>query len=170
MPFDVAERFENGLESTLTLVGPMPSTEKKEIAMRQTAPGRYEAAFLLDKYGSFLLRADHKRAGGDGKRDSVAVSYGHVSNPYPVEYARFEPDVETLRLVAQQTGGKVDPPIASIFDPEGEKIQYHEDLWPRVVMAAIVLFLIDLFMRRIRIFDRKVLPKGSVPGGLKRAS
>jgi hypothetical protein len=147
----------------------MPSTEKKEIAMRQTASGRYEAAFLLDKYGSFLLRADHKRPDSDGKRNSVAVSYGHVSNPYPVEYSRFEPDTDTLKRVAEATGGKVDPTPAAVFDPEGEKIQFHEDLWPRVVMGAIALFLIDLFLRRIRIFDRKVLPKGSVPALAKRA-
>lgn len=157
--FGADDRFENGLDSVLYVIGPAPSQEKREIAMKQTAPGRYEASFLLDKYGSFLLRAEHRRADNAGKKNSVAVSYGHVNNPYPQEYARFEPDKETLLRIAQATGGKVDPDPKAVFDPQGESIRYHEDLWPRVVLAAIVLFLLDLFVRRVRIFDRKVLPK-----------
>ena len=62
-----------------------------------------------------------------------------------------------LRL-ADATGGRVDPTPPQVFDPQGEKIEYHEALWPRVVMAAIIVFLLDLFLRRVRIFDRKVLP------------
>lgn len=161
--FGPDERFENGLDSTLTVIGPMPSTDKHEIAMAQTAPGRYEASFLLDKYGSFLLRAEHKRAEQDGKKNAVAVSYGHVSNPYPQEYARFEPNRELLARVAEATSGKVDPPIAAVFDPAGESITYHEDLWPKAIMAAMAVFLLDLFVRRVRLFDRKVLPKGPLP-------
>jgi Ca-activated chloride channel homolog len=157
--FGADERFENGLESTLQVIGPMPGKDKRDLPMKQVAPGRYEADFLLDKYGSFLLRAEHKRTLDDGKKTQVAVSYGHINNPYPPEYSRFEPDRETLQRVADTTGGRVDPPLQAIFDPLGETISYHEDLWPRLVMAAIALFLIDLFIRRIRIFDRKVLPK-----------
>ena len=132
-----------------------PSQEKREIAMKQTAPGRYEASFLLEKYGSFLLRAEHRRADNAGKKNSVAVSYGHVNNPYPQEYARFEPDKETLLRIAQATGGKVDPDPKAVFDPQGESIRYHEDLWPRFIFAAIVVYLLDLLMRRVRFFDRK---------------
>lgn len=161
--FGADERFENGLDSTLTVVGPMPSTDKREVPMKQTAPGRYEAAFLLDKYGSFLLRAEHKRPGEDGKKNAVAVSYGHISNPYPVEFSRFEPDKTTLAQVATATGGLVDPTPAQAFAPGEDKITYHEALWPRVIMAAIAVFLLDLFVRRVRIFDRKVVATRSLP-------
>ena len=163
--FGADERFENGLDSTLTVIGPMPSTTKQDIPMKQIAPGRYEAGFLLDKYGSFLLRAEHKRPlpDTDGKKTAVAVSYGHVSNPYPVEFARFEPDTQTLAQVAQATGGAVDPDPRKVFDPGDEKITYHEDLWPRAILAAIVVFLLDLFVRRVRIFDRKVVATRVLP-------
>jgi uncharacterized membrane protein len=157
--FGTDDRFENGLESTLSVIGPSPKTDKRDIAMKQTAPGRYEATFPLDSYGSFLLRASHERRTDDGKKSAVAVSYGHVQNPYPPEYARFEPDRETLLRLATATGGKVDPEPKAVFDPQGESISYHEDLWPRLVSGAIVLFLLDLLVRRVRIFDRKVLPK-----------
>ena len=167
--FGPDERFENGLDSTLTVIGPMPSTAKRDVPMKQTAPGRYEAAFLLDKYGSFLLRAEHKRLAEDGKKTAVAVSYGHVSNPYPVELSRFEPDKTTLAQVAAATGGLVDPDPRKVSDPGDEKITYHEDLWPRAILAAIIVFLLDLFVRRVRIFDRKVIATTSVPARRAKA-
>jgi hypothetical protein len=40
-----------------------------------------------------------------------------------------------------------------------EKIIYYEPLWNRFIIAAIVLFLLDLLVRRVRLFDRKFLPK-----------
>jgi hypothetical protein len=53
----------------------------------------------------------------------------------------------------------VDPTPAAVFDPAGEVIRYHEDLWPRFVGAAIALFLLDLLVRRVRLFDRKKTAK-----------
>jgi hypothetical protein len=53
------------------------------------------------------------------------------------------------------TGGAVDPEARAVFDPAGEKVTYHQDLWPRFIFAAIAVFLLDLFIRRVRLFDRK---------------
>ena len=127
--------------------------------MRQIAPGRYEARLVLEKYGSFLLRADHTRPNDKGELTSVAVSYGHISNPYPREYASFEPDLGTLERAAAAASGSVDPSIATVFDPAGEKLTYHQDLWNKAIFGAIGLFLADLLLRRVRLFDRKFLPK-----------
>jgi uncharacterized membrane protein len=157
--FGVDDRFENGLESTLLVTGPQPAGEKRTFTMKQTAPGRYEARFALEKYGSYLLRADHSRPDEKGDPKNVAVSYGHVSNPYPREYASFEPDLLTLERAAVVTGGKMDPTAAEVFDPAAEKIVFHQDLWPKAIYAALAIFVLDLFLRRVRIFDRKFLPK-----------
>ncbi len=157
--FTVDERFDNNIDSRLLVFGPQPSGERREFAMRQTAPGRYEAEFDLDDYGSFLLRAEHRRETPDGELKPVASSFGHVSNPYPREYASFEPDVERLERAALAAGGSLDPKSKAVFDPADEKIVYHEDLWDRFLLAAIVVFLLDLLVRRVRLFDRKFLPK-----------
>jgi hypothetical protein len=126
--------------------------------MPQIAPGRYEADFPLDRYGSFLLHASLAKASDEGasaKRVAVAESFGHVNNPYPREYLALEPDAATLARAAEITGGSVDPSPAALFDPAGESVRYHQDLWPRFVGAAIALFLLDLLLRRVRVFDRK---------------
>ena len=154
--FTVDERFDNKLVSKLTIIGPQPGGAKKVVTMRQTAPGRYEVAAPLDKYGSFLLRAVHSREQENGTLKPIAKSSGHVSNPYPREYAAFKTDRVTLERTALTTLGKFDPQDRAIaFDPEGEIIEYHEELWQRLVMLAIGLFLLDLLLRRVRIFDRK---------------
>lgn len=154
--FTPDERFENGLRSSLIIRGPEPGGEEKTVEMRQTAPGRYEARMPLDRYGSFLLRVDHRREQPDGGDKTVAVSHGHVSNPYPREYASFEPDRDMLARIAEATGGAIEPASpAAVWDPQGEKVTYHEELWPRFVWAALGVFLLDLLLRRVRLFDRK---------------
>lgn len=157
--FTVDDRFDNKLESQLTITGPAPGGDKQQVAMRQIAPGRYEARVPLERYGSFLLAAEHARRQDDGTLTPVAVSSGHVSNPYPREYASFEPDKLTLERAALATGGLFDPPSRAVaFDPQGEKITYDEELWPRFVMIAVGLFLLDLLLRRVRLFNRRFRP------------
>jgi hypothetical protein len=157
--FTADERFDNDMESKLVVHGPAPGGQRREFAMRQSAPGRYEAEFELDAYGSFLLRAEHRKATAKGDLRPVAVSYGQVSHPYPREYASFEPDIERLRRAALAGGGTLDAEPKAWFAPGDEKIVFYKTLWDRFVMAAIVVFVLDLLVRRVRLFDRKFLPR-----------
>ncbi len=164
--FTADERFDNQLESKLVVTGPATAKgkgERRDVPMRRTAPGRYEADLRLDDYGSFLLRAEHARIAPDGSLQPFASSFGHISNPYPREYGRFEPDIELQARAAVAAGGSLDPEPARVFDAQGEKITYYRPLWSRFVLAAIVVFLLDLLVRRVRIFDRKFLPRRSLP-------
>ena len=137
--FTADERFDNGLVSRLIVSGPGsgPNASRRELAMRQTAPGRYEASLPLDQYGSFLLRAEHAKALETGELKPLAVSYGHVTNPYPREYASFDPDLDRLSRAALAGGGTIDPPASKVFDPAGQKIVAYRPLWSRFVLAAI---------------------------------
>lgn len=170
--FTADERFDDGLESTLTITNPTKPADRREVPMRQVAPGRYQADFDLTGFGSFLLRAQHARREADGTRKPFATSAGHVSNPYPLEYASFEPDIEKLRRAALVGGGNLDPAPRAPFDPGNEMISYQRDLWDRFVLAALIAFFLDLLMRRVRLFDRKAVaglrtsvppPRSSVP-------
>ena len=158
--FTTDERFDNNLQSRLTITGPEPKGETRVVELRQVAPGRYEVDLPLEKYGSFLLKAEHLKEQPDGSLKVSAVSYGHVSNPYPKEYASFEPNRVVLARAAEAAGGEFEPKdVATVFDPRGEQVTYFKDLWNRFIMAAIVLFLLDLLVRRVRIFDRKFVAK-----------
>ncbi|MBK8169382.1 MAG: VWA domain-containing protein [Sandaracinaceae bacterium] len=153
------DQFLNGLDSELTIDGPMGARAGRGAGdaaihathpLRQVAPGRYEARFPLDRYGSFVMTATHRR---DGR--PVAESIAQISNPYPREYGTLEPDETLMRRAASVTGGFGNPTPQQVFDPNGEKIRRHEDLWSKFLYAALVAFLIDLLLRRIRLFDRK---------------
>jgi uncharacterized membrane protein len=155
--FTADERFDDGVDSKLFVSPAGKPSERREVAMKQVAPGRYEADFELAGFGSYVLRAEHARRDADGNRKPFATSTGRVSNPYPREYSSFEPDIEKLTRAASVGGGAIDPNPQAVFDAGGEKITYQKDLWSRFVLAAIVAFLLDLLVRRVRIFDRKAV-------------
>lgn len=155
--FTADERFDNEWQSKLIVRRVGSKGDPREVPMRQVAPGRYAADFELDGFGSFLLRAEHARKERDGSLRPVGVSFAHVSNPYPREYASFEPDIDRLTRAVHAAKGEIDPPPAQLFDPQGEQIIKHAELYSRFVLASLVLFLLDLLVRRVRLFDRKRL-------------
>jgi Ca-activated chloride channel homolog len=168
------DKFENGLTGRLEVRGPQEAASMghgapptRKVDLRQTAPGRYEAEFPLDRYGPFSLHASLERsvedAQGADKTLTVAESFGHVNNPYPREFLALKPDVLALTRVAEITGGRLNPGPAGALDPAGESVTHHEDLWPRFIGAAIVVFLLDLLARRVRWFDRKRTARPVVP-------
>lgn len=157
--FTLDERFDNNLDSMLYVKGPMPAADQRQAAFRQIAPGRYEAKLELDRYGTFVVQALHGRVDAEGVRTEVGVSYGHVSNPYPEEFARFEPDPERLRGVAAAAGGQFAPPPGAVFDAGGQILTYRSELWSRSILLALAFFLLDLLVRRVRLFDRKFVAR-----------
>jgi uncharacterized membrane protein len=148
------DSFMNGLDSKVTVTGPMgaPRAEREEheLELRQTAPGRYEAQLPLERFGSFVLTAEHRREGV-----LVAESHAQIENPYPREYMTLEPDLALLARAAEVTGGGAEPTPDALFDPRGEVITHHEELWPELLFAALALCLLDLLFRRVRVFDRR---------------
>ncbi|RMH40268.1 MAG: VWA domain-containing protein [Deltaproteobacteria bacterium] len=144
---DNDDAFVNGLDTTLEIVDPATSKTVRTVPMEQTAAGRYTAEFAFDRYGSFLLKAVHRR---DGR--VVAESLGSVALPYPAEYTRSTPNTAALRQVAVVTGGTASPAPAALFDPRGESIPYTRDLWPWFLLAAAGLALVDLYLKRVRLF------------------
>ncbi|MEM6957518.1 MAG: VWA domain-containing protein, partial [Myxococcota bacterium] len=163
---DNSDQFMNGLDSVLKVEGPMGARRARadspedqadpqlrrtrELPLRQTAPGRYEARLPLDAYGSFVLTAEHRREGR-----VVAESATQLANPYPSEYATLEPNTALLSRVAAVTGGEASPSPARLFDAQGETIEAHEELWSLLLYLALALFVLDLLLRRVRLFDRE---------------
>ncbi len=152
---DSGDRFVNGLESTVEVIGPDGSRESLEL--QQVAAGLYEATYELPAYGPYRLEAEHTLDG-----DTVAVSFGALTWPYPDEYQTFEPRVETGRRAAALTGGGIDPTPDELWDPGDELTEYRDELWPHALFAALALFVLDLLMRRVRLFGRRPIAWRSV--------
>ena len=158
--FTADDRFDNDLESKLTVQGPEPGRRvTSSYPLRQTAPGRYEASFPLDRYGSFVLRAEHARRTDDGRMVPVAVSYGPCVEPLSPGVRELRAQLGAFESRLGDDGCHERSRMQRAFDPSGESVTFHEDLWPKFVALSIVLLLFDLLVRRVRLFDRKFVPR-----------
>jgi Ca-activated chloride channel homolog len=150
---DVDDRFVNSLETTLEIIDPATSTTRRTIPMDQTAAGRYTAEFDMDRYGSYLLKAVHRRDG-----QVVAESLGSASLPYPPEYMTTGQNPTPLEHAAMVTGGLGDPAPQAVFKPaEAEHIRYTQDLWPWVLLFVACALVLDTYLKRIRVFGYRTV-------------
>ncbi len=149
---DSGDRFVNELDTKLEVIDPATNKVTMTLPMSQTAAGRYTADFQIPKYGSYLLKAIHQRAG-----KTVAESPGAVALSYPLEYLRTTPNTDPMKHAAQVSGGLDQADPAKIFDPGTEAVSYTQDLWPFVLLGVVVLFLLDLYAKRVRLFGYRTI-------------
>jgi Ca-activated chloride channel homolog len=152
--FDDQEQFANNLRATLALKGTSSKTETK-YPMRQVAPGRYQTVLELQDYGTFTLHGEYSRETEDGVMVRMGDSYGHVSNPYPVEYQTLDGDITRLQTATLAGGGNLKPTTGAFYDPQGESRESVKFYWIQVLFIALSVFVLDLLFRRVRVFDRK---------------
>ena len=136
--------FVNGARTVLSLICDNHSTET--IPVKQTGPGRYEARFPTPANSrSWQMQITQSL----NNSTMFQQSRGFVSG-YNAEY-RMKPDnAELLQNVAQQSGGtwKVDP--KDVFQPaDRESTPSVTELWPALLVAAMLIFGIDVAVRRL---------------------
>jgi Ca-activated chloride channel homolog len=153
---DSGDKFVNELVTKLFVIDPATNKQIQMVPMNQTAAGRYTADFKIQKYGSYLLKAVHYR-GGEEDRNIVAESLGSVALSYPLEYLRTTPDLEPLKHAAGVSGGIDQPKPVQVWDPGTESVSYTQDLWPYVLIGIIALFLLDLYIKRVRLFGYRTM-------------
>ena len=140
-------RFPRGLKPTFEVTDPSTSTVRK-FAMHQTAPGAYHASLPLSvspiSPWRFELSADGLPEETYGaRRHTRAIYY-----PYPDEYRFYPPDTEKLEQLAEETGGVFRPEIRDIFADLDERAIVPTDLAPLLAAMALILYLIDIALRR----------------------
>jgi Ca-activated chloride channel homolog len=173
--------WRNLLESHLE-VQPFGGRTVQKPTLRQTAPGRYEAKFNLPDHGAFLLSSKHycnpqlaatagfECPGPDCPCDNkllLGESYASVSFAYPRELKLVQPPGEMclenphtcrglmlLRQLSEQTGGAAldDAGVKKLYAPGRIVEPVHTERWPVVLWPFFVLFILDLLLRRVRIF------------------
>lgn len=144
------DRFVNGLQSVANLEG--PDGQRLTVPLRAVGPGRYEGRTRLPAFGPWRIEVEHAL---DGRQ--IAVSPGSVTWPYADEYQVVAPDLALLVDVAALTGGVPEPTPAMLWDPLEQRTESRQEWWPRVLLFALGIFLLDLLLRRIRLFGRRVV-------------
>jgi hypothetical protein len=136
---DVEGRSANGLEAVVEAIRPDGAVALR-LPARQTAPGRYEVFLddsrLLDQDSTLLLRA----SAGD-----AATAGPSLQPPRLLEAAPGPPDLDRLRRLAAETGGRFDPTDQEILEVRERSPL---ELWPAFALLALVLYLLELLVRR----------------------
>jgi len=143
---DEQGNWRNDLNPRLQVTG--PSGARRNLVLRQSGPGQYEAALPVVTAGNrpytFELQS------GPSMPVSIVRQAGtrQLFYPYADELRSRAPDLELLEALAKQTGGKVGASVAEIFDPQGDSGVERRPLWPWLAAAALLLYLVDILMRR----------------------
>ncbi len=135
-------QFRNRLESQVRVVAPDDAVS--DITMKQVGPGSYEAKFPLVKKGSHVFRAVGEETGGSSR----VLTYS-----YPDEYHFYPPNTDLLRAVSSETKGIFQPKPEDIFNANGETTALPIPLWPYLGAIALLLYVTDVFLRRLRLFE-----------------
>ncbi|MAG70403.1 MAG: VWA domain-containing protein [Vicinamibacterales bacterium] len=114
------------------------------IETERVGPGSYVASVAIDAARDQAFSVELPDGAEAGR--SLLASY-------PDEY-RFRPaDIELLQAVAADTGGVFAPSTETIAAVDGARTVRPVALWPYLAVAALALYLLDLLLRRIRLFD-----------------
>jgi Ca-activated chloride channel family protein len=126
-----------------------PKGEKLSVPVKQTGPGHYEAHFPTKEVGTYMLNLLDKK---DGQvRGSQVVG---ASINYSPEFNASEPNENLLMRLAESGGGRVlhpDDPADNTFLHGREKTFQPRDLWEWLLKLAVLLFPLDVAVRRIQL-------------------
>ncbi|MFO1500554.1 MAG: glutamine amidotransferase [Verrucomicrobiota bacterium] len=144
---DEKGNFRNFLNLQAVVVS--PKGERQTVQLEQTGPGHYEGKFPTKEVGAYLL---HLMDMKDGKiRGSQPLG---ASVNYSPEFAATEPNLNLLNRLAESGEGKVldiAAPSDSPFLHNRQKTFQPRDLWGWLLRFAIVLFPLDVGIRRIQL-------------------
>ncbi len=135
-----------------------PKSGARPLPVTQTGPGTYEAKFETSDPGSYVVGLAYEGARRDGERISGVLRTG-VSVAYSRELRSVRSDDAMLSALAQKTGGRVLEmhDAASVFDPSVVRpLRSHRPIWPTLLKIAVVLFLVDVAVRRASIDGAKM--------------
>ena len=129
-----------------------PKGGRQTIHLEQTGPGHYEAKFPTKEVGAYLMNLMDMK---DGKARGSQVVGASVN--YSPEFIDSEPNNNLIRRITESSGGKVlDPDLisGSPFQHDRKKTYQPKDLWEWLLRFAVILFVVDVGVRRIQI-DRE---------------
>jgi Mg-chelatase subunit ChlD len=137
-----AGKYLNQVDTELTVIDPQLGDRK--LAMSQTAPGRYVGAFETPQSGAYHLEMSQKQQGQTLSQQTRGLVVG-----YDDEFRLRPTNEELLQAIARVSGGTYNPEPEAIFDDLGRTASRATPLWPYLVAAAALLFLVDVALRRI---------------------
>ena len=139
---DPSGRFLNDADTAMTVID--DQNGKRTLEMVQTAPGRYQASFPTPLTGAYHTEFSQKVGGQVVYQQSRGLAVG-----YPEELRLRPTNTDLLKSVARVSRGVFDPPAELIFAPNDKLALRATPLWPYLLAAAAMVFVLDVALRRI---------------------
>jgi uncharacterized membrane protein len=138
----VSAPAESGAAVTVSAVA--PDLADHALTLASTGPGRFEGDLPTDQVGSYLLRVSQS-VGGATKH---ANTFGLVV-PYSPEYRDLGTDLNSLRAIANAGGGVLITDLSTVYAVPVPPVRAPQALEELLVVLAILLFPIDVALRRL---------------------
>ena len=90
---------------------------------------------------------------GDARKQTEVLSIS-----YPAEYAEFEVNTALLKTLAARTAGIYEPTPTQITRPAGTPIEKEVSLARVLLVTAVILFVLEMILRRFSITNRYLTP------------
>jgi Ca-activated chloride channel homolog len=145
MALDDKGYYRNFLELAATLSGPDGAT--LSLPLRQSGPGQYQAAFPAHVPGLYLFNLVHTEHGEPRSRQVLGATLSTLP-----EFRHRHPNLQLLHQIATTTGGRILDPqgmAANPFFRDRVRSLHPVDLWPWLLKAVVVLFALDVAVRRL---------------------
>lgn len=158
---------ESGFSNFLDIRGVVVDPGMKNVAVRlqQVGPGRYQADFPVGKPGNYVINLQYI----DGKK--TGMIRGALAVPFAPEFHDLISNPALLAEVSEIGRGRTlsgNPNTDKIFDPASLVFPLElKPLWKELSILWLVLFLIDVAVRRVALdfkafFDRVFFRKGKL--------
>jgi hypothetical protein len=125
-----------------------PKGERMLVRLEQTGPGHYEAKFPTKEVGGYLLNLMQVENG-----QAVAGQVVGASVNFSPEFAAGEPNLSLLKRITETGGGRLldpgKPGTDNPFTHDRVKTKRPLDLWEWLMKLAVILFVLDVGVRRI---------------------
>ncbi|MDW8309244.1 MAG: VWA domain-containing protein, partial [Verrucomicrobiales bacterium] len=130
-----------------------PRGERHTLRLEQTGPGFYQARFPTRDVGLYVVNLLEMRDGQPVARQTVGASVN-----FSPEFAAAGLNLGLLSRLADATGGRLldpaQPERDNPFTHDRRRTYQPRDLWETLLKLAIILFVLDVAVRRIQL-DRE---------------
>jgi Mg-chelatase subunit ChlD len=142
--FRTAELVEEDLNTQAIVIDPDGMEQK--IQMNVEKPGEYKGYFNADEPGVYIVRLEQKKGEEPVSRleSGLSVSY---SSEFDIRQGNTE---DFLKKLVVRTGGSILDQPGDVFRGEITPIQSKSELWPWLLPLALVFFVFDIALRRLR--------------------
>jgi Ca-activated chloride channel family protein len=139
-------RFRNGLWPEVRITA--PGGQDSLTALSQVAPGNYRTRVPLTVSRGEPWTFELLPGPGLSAAEIAQVGSHKLFYTYPDELRLLPANLLLLRNLSEQTGGVFAPRIEEIFGLRGDVGFTSTVLWPFFAGAALLLFLLDILVRR----------------------